>query len=138
MASIIRQEIAALKQQVSTTGTELDRIKQEQETFSTEYYDFKGKCIQFENFKQQHGDAHPDVKKFKASKDSMEKHIRNKYINLNEQRQALINTEIQIFHSVKEVQIKVLDKELIKWKREQQLGGNGHAVSFTLETLQEW
>ena len=32
----------------------------------------------------------------------------------------------------------VLDKELIAWKREQQLAGNGLQMSLSLETLQEW
>jgi len=31
-----------------------------------------------------------------------------------------------------------LDKELIRWKRDQQLAGNGHPMSSNLETLQEW
>ena len=45
---------------------------------------------------------------------------------------------MSIFTSAKEVQTKVLDKELIRWKRDQQLSGNGHPMGFTLETLQEW
>ena len=34
--------------------------------------------------------------------------------------------------------MQVLDKELIRWKREQQLAGNGNPFTFSLETLQEW
>ena len=45
---------------------------------------------------------------------------------------------MQIFQSVKEVQAQVLDKELIRWKREQQLAGNGQPMTANLETLQEW
>ena len=34
--------------------------------------------------------------------------------------------------------MQVLGKELIRWKREQQLSGNGNPMTFNLETLQEW
>jgi hypothetical protein len=33
---------------------------------------------------------------------------------------------------------QVLDKELIRWKREQQLAGNGFPITESLDTLQEW
>ena len=36
------------------------------------------------------------------------------------------------------VQTHVLEKELINWKREQQLAGNGKQMTLSLETLQEW
>ena len=35
------------------------------------------------------------------------------------------------------MQKEVLDSELIAWKREQQLAGNGLQMSLSLETLQE-
>ena len=51
----------------------------------------------------------------------------------------LINAFVYIYTSVKEVQVQVLDKELIRWKREQQLAGNGFQMnSGFLDTLQEW
>ena len=45
---------------------------------------------------------------------------------------------MEVFQNASEVQSQVLDKELIKWKREQQLAGNGFPMQFSLETLQEW
>ena len=51
----------------------------------------------------------------------------------------LINAFVYIYNSVKEVQVQVLDKELIRWKREQQLAGNGFQMNSNfLDTLQEW
>ena len=51
----------------------------------------------------------------------------------------LINAFVYIYTSVKEVQVQVLDKELIRWKREQQLAGNGFQMNGGfLDTLQEW
>ena len=138
MAAQIRQQISTHKQKVQETGAELDRCRQVQEAFSVEYYTFREKNVQFESFVEQHGEQHPDAKKFRASKETMEKDIRNKYLALANQRQGLINNYVAIYQTVKEIQAQVLDKELIRWKREQQLAGNGHTMSFNLETLQEW
>jgi len=78
MSTHLRQKIAELKQRTLETGAELDRCKQDQEAFSVEYYTFRERNLQFETFVQQHGDQHPDVKKHKASKETMEKTIKQK------------------------------------------------------------
>lgn len=36
------------------------------------------------------------------------------------------------------VQGRILDEELIKWKRDQQLAGNGAKFNNNLDTIQEW
>lgn len=75
----------------------------------------------------------------KKQKESLEKAIRAKYINLTNQRTALTNAFKTIFEMYKEVQSVVLDKELIQWKREQQLAGNGYNMNVGhLEVIQEW
>ena len=51
----------------------------------------------------------------------------------------LINAFVYIYTSVKDVQVEVLDKQLIRWKRDQQLAGNGFQMNpGFLDTLQEW
>jgi len=37
-----------------------------------------------------------------------------------------------------QLQSKVLDDELTRWKREQQLAGNGASLNNNLDTLQSW
>jgi signal transducer and activator of transcription 5B len=75
----------------------------------------------------------------RTQKEAMEKTIKQKYLHLTSQRSALTNAFVNIFQSVKEVQTQVLDKELIQWKREQQLSGNGYNMNVGhLEVLQEW
>ena len=39
---------------------------------------------------------------------------------------------------MKELQYRVLDQELNKWKREQQLSGNGAPFTNNLDTIQKW
>ena len=53
IASQIRQHLSNLKVKVSETGAELDRIRQEQEAFSMEYYSFREMSGKFESMKQQ-------------------------------------------------------------------------------------
>ena len=36
------------------------------------------------------------------------------------------------------LQARVLDEELISWKRDQQLAGNGSQFNTTLDNIQEW
>lgn len=36
------------------------------------------------------------------------------------------------------LQSQVLDDELIRWKREQQLAGNGSPFNSNLDNIQEW
>ena len=51
----------------------------------------------------------------------------------------LIHTYANIYTTVKDVQVEVLDKQLIRWKRDQQLAGNGYQMNpGFLDTLQEW
>ena len=50
---------------------------------------------------------------------------------------AMIIT-VLFFLQVKELQYRVLDQELNKWKREQQLSGNGKTFSNNLDTIQKW
>ncbi len=75
----------------------------------------------------------------KVQKEANEKIIKQKYLALTSQRSALTTAYVEIYESVAQVQAQVLDKELIQWKREQQLAGNGYAMNQGyLETLQEW
>ncbi len=75
----------------------------------------------------------------KVQKEAMEKSIKQKYLTLTSQRSALTTAFFEIYEVVSKVQGKVLDKELIQWKREQQLSGNGYNMNQGyLETLQEW
>ena len=75
----------------------------------------------------------------KKDLDKMKQAISEKYHMLNNQRVSLTNAYKHIFEIYKDVQHVVLEKELIQWKREQQLAGNGFNNNVAhLETIQEW
>ena len=52
-------------------------------------------------------------------------------------RQLLLK-HLFISLQLKELQYRVLDQELNKWKREQQLSGNGAPFTNNLDTIQKW
>jgi len=53
-------------------------------------------------------------------------------------RDQILAEIVASLSQVKEVQAEVLDKELIAWRRQQQLAGNGQKMTLSLETLQEF
>ena len=58
--------------------------------------------------------------------------------NLKQQRLTLAEKlKITLSH-VSVVQARILDEELIRWKREQQLAGNGAKFNNNLDKIQEW
>jgi len=134
----IRQKLSHLKPKVTETGSKLERCKHEQEAVTMEIYTFKENDAKYEQLKQQNGEAHAEVKKWKVSRDKMEVGIKQKFNRLSSLRTDLVRDLVSNFHEVKEVQAQVLDKELINWKREQQLAGNGLNMTLSLESLQEW
>jgi len=139
IASQIRQHLSTLRTKISECGAELDRIRQEQEAFSMEYYTFKEMDGKVQNMKQQLGEENPETKRLVKQHTSMNNSIRTRYISLTTKRGNLTSSYKQIFDVYREVQAQVLEKQLINWKRDQQLAGNGHDVNMgQLEILQEW
>jgi len=138
LEQVIRQKLTMLKQRVAETGSELERCKHEQEAVTMEIYSFKENGAKYDQLKLQHGEAHAEVKKWKANRDKMQAGIEQKYSKLSSMRKNLGSAFCSSFHEVKAVQTQVLDKELINWKREQQLAGNGLNMTLSLESLQEW
>ena len=52
--------------------------------------------------------------------------------------QRLADKHQETFTNLENLQHHVLEEELIKWKRQQQLAGNGAPFEGTLETLGQW
>ncbi len=52
--------------------------------------------------------------------------------------QALADKHHETFKRLTTIQGHILDEQLIGWKRQQQLGGNGAPFEGSLETLQQW
>jgi signal transducer and activator of transcription 5B len=52
--------------------------------------------------------------------------------------QQLAKRHKETFDTLSTLQSHILDEQLITWKRQQQLAGNGAAFEGSLEMLQQW
>ena len=85
------------------------------------------------------GEKNPDVVANMKELDKMKRAMSEKYQMLNNQRMDLTTAYERIFATYSKVQHIVLESELIQWKREQQLAGNGFNNNVAhLEVIQEW
>lgn len=55
-----------------------------------------------------------------------------------QQRLALGDKFKETILLLSQLQASILDDELVRWKREQQLAGNGATFNSNLDTIQEW
>ena len=135
----IRQQLSILKQKINETATQLTNCRTEHEQFSVEYYACKENSNRLQVLQQQHGEEDAKVKAFKSQKEALEKQIKARYVIMQRHQTQLINDFVGMYNSIKEVQGQVLDVELVRWTKEQQMGGNGfHTNPTFIDTLQEW
>lgn len=78
------------------------------------------------------------IQKLQGQKDMLEKVLNQKVAGLMQSRLALGEKLKETFQLLTQLQAHVLDEELIRWKREQQLAGNGANFNSNLDTIQEW
>ncbi|XP_059486030.1 signal transducer and activator of transcription 5B isoform X2 [Neocloeon triangulifer] len=136
----INQQLEYLRLRTQKTGEECRRIEQEQEAFALQYHE----CTKL-NAHLQHLGTLPRTPENLEMEEKL-KQQKNVLSNLLNQKVAnVIQFRIQLADQLKEtvgilhtLQARVLDDELIRWKREQQLAGNGSCFNSNLDSIQEW
>lgn len=134
----IRQKIELLKKKNIETEDLMRNCKSTMESLTSDFYQFKEYQHKWEQFRNQNGDNDAEVKKGKATVERIQQQVAQKHTMLTNRRGDLVRAMVANFQLVKDLQTLVLDTELINWKREQQLAGNGKQMALSLETLQEW
>ncbi|XP_026823730.1 signal transducer and activator of transcription 5B isoform X2 [Ooceraea biroi] len=136
----IAQQVDLLRRKTFESGEDLRRMEQEQEAFALSYHE----CTKL-NAHLQHLATQPQnqqsmdlEKKIKRQKDQQEQLLNNKVAGLMQLRLSLIDKLKDTITRISTLQSKILDDELIRWKREQQLAGNGAAFNSNLDSIQEW
>lgn len=132
----IRHSLSTLKQRSNSTNLQLEQYRNEQELVTSEIYSFREADAKLQQYAT--AGSVEDVKRMKPVHDKMKASLEHKFNGLCTARNAILGDIVFTVNEVKTVQHTVLDEELINWKREQQLAGNGKAMSMSLETLQEW
>ncbi|XP_055953288.1 signal transducer and activator of transcription 5B-like isoform X2 [Argiope bruennichi] len=122
-----------LRQKAQESGEDLRKMLQCQEAFVIQYQESSKRQAQM----QQSQDV-DFITKAQKEKHLYDAAVRNQIQELIRLRMKLIDGFHSTFMDLNELQKRVLDTELIKWKRAQQLAGNGEPFLNNLDQIQEW
>ncbi|XP_071451764.1 signal transducer and activator of transcription 5B isoform X2 [Hetaerina americana] len=135
----IAQQVEYLRRRTQDTGEDLRRMEQEQEAFALQYHEcFKLKAHLQHLQTQLHNQPNLDLEKLRRQKDVMEQALSQKVAGLIQMRLTLADKLKDTYDHLSALQARVLDVELTRWKREQQLAGNGALFNSNLDAIQEW
>jgi len=136
----IAQQLDYLRRRTQETGEDLRKMEQEQEAFALQYHE----CTKL-NAHLQHLQTQPQneqnvelERKLRRQKEMLEQMLNQKVAGLVQLRLTLADKLKDTISHLNTLQSRVLDDELIRWKREQQLQGNGAQFNSNLDTIQEW
>lgn len=136
----ISQQVDALRRCTSETNEDLRRMEQDQETFHITYHE----CTKINAHLQQlatipqNQQNIENEKKIRRQKEQQEQNLNRQIANLIQLRLSVADKLKDTLSRLITLQSRVLDDELIRWKRDQQLAGNGAPFNSTLDTIQEW
>nr|KAF7389710.1 hypothetical protein H0235_018194 [Vespula pensylvanica] len=136
----IAQQVEVLRRKTQETGEDLRKMEQEQEAFAISYHE----CTKL-NAHLQHLATQPQnqqsldlEKKIRRQKEQQEQLLNHKVTGLMQLRLTLADKLKDTIARLNTLQSRVLDDELIRWKRDQQLAGNGAPFNSNLDSIQEW
>ncbi|XP_076677869.1 signal transducer and transcription activator Stat92E isoform X2 [Andrena cerasifolii] len=136
----IAQHVESLRRRTQETGEDLRKMEQEQEAFAISYHE----CTKL-NAHLQHLATQPQnqqnldlEKKIRRQTEQQEQLLNHKVAGLMQLRLTLADKLKDTITRLNSLQSRVLDDELIRWKRDQQLAGNGTPFNSNLDTIQEW
>ncbi|XP_046639018.1 signal transducer and activator of transcription 5B-like isoform X2 [Daphnia pulicaria] len=136
----ILQQLEILRQRTQETSEDLRRMEQEQEAFALEYHELTKIQANLTHLQNQAPSQQKNdfEKQLRIKKDMSEHKLNVKLAELLQMRMALADKHKETLMLIENLQARVLDDELIRWKREQQLAGNGVPFHSNLDSIQEW
>ncbi|XP_024081197.1 signal transducer and activator of transcription 5B-like [Cimex lectularius] len=140
VAAEIAQQLEILRARTHETSEDLRRMEQEQESFALQYHECTKLNAHISHLQSQPQNAQNIEldRKLKRQKEMLEQILSQKVGGLLQQRITLTDKLKCTLNLIQSVQCRILDDELIKWKREQQLAGNGAKFNNNLDLIQEW
>ncbi|XP_050693053.1 signal transducer and activator of transcription 5B-like isoform X3 [Eriocheir sinensis] len=137
----IVSELDILHRRTRETADELRQLEQEQESFALQYHDCTKinahlSHIQSQEKTQQNREMEANLRR---RKELGEQQLAQKVSGLLQRRMDLAEKHKGTIDRLNILQQRILDEELINWKREQQMAGNGKSFnSGKLDQIQEW
>ncbi|XP_014280381.1 signal transducer and activator of transcription 5B isoform X2 [Halyomorpha halys] len=140
VAAEIAQRLEEMRIRTHSTGEDLRKLEQDQEDFALKYHEctkINAHLNHMQNQQQTTQTIETD-KKLRRQKEVLEQALSQQVTTLMQNRINLSEKLKQTLSLITIVQSRILDEELIKWKREQQLAGNGAKFNNNLDTIQDW
>ncbi|XP_042239930.1 signal transducer and activator of transcription 5B-like isoform X2 [Homarus americanus] len=137
----IVSELDILLRRTRETADELRHLEQEQESFALQYHDCAKinahlSHIQGQERTQQNRELEQSLRR---RKDVGEQQLAQKVSGLLQRRMDLAEKHKGTIDRLNNLQQRILDEELINWKREQQMAGNGKPFNQNkLDQIQDW
>ncbi|KAK6639420.1 hypothetical protein RUM43_007693 [Polyplax serrata] len=138
--SELAQQLDILRRRTHDTAEDLRKMEQDQEAFALHYHECTKINAHLQHLQTQ-GQNPQNVeleKKLKRQKDNMEQMLNQKVSAMVQLRMSLVDKLKETISHLTTLQSRILDSELIRWKREQQLAGNGAHFNSNLDSIQEW
>ncbi|XP_014225592.1 signal transducer and activator of transcription 5B isoform X2 [Trichogramma pretiosum] len=139
MAEIAHQ-IDLLRRKTQETSEEVRKLENDQESFAISYHECTKLNAHLQNIttQPQTPQTMEIEKKIRRQKEAQELKLNNHVQSLLQQRINLADRLKDTIGKLAFLQCRVLDDELIRWKRDQQLAGNGAMLTSNLDAIQEW
>uniref|UniRef100_A0A0P4VTF2 Signal transducer and activator of transcription n=2 Tax=Scylla olivacea TaxID=85551 RepID=A0A0P4VTF2_SCYOL len=137
----IVNELDILHRRTRETADILRQLEQEQESFALQYHDCTKINAHLSHIQSQ--EKSPQNREVEANlrrrKQLGEQQLTEKVSGLLQRRMDLAEKHKGTIDRLNILQQRILDEELINWKREQQMAGNGKPFNGNkLDTIQEW
>ncbi|XP_045456377.1 signal transducer and activator of transcription 5B-like [Melitaea cinxia] len=133
--------LQTVRQKVNMAAEEIRGLQANIESFSLQYHE----CLKNKghiNYLQQSGPLTPENQELAAylrvQIEEMEMKLNTLITQINQSQMELVDHMKVNINNLRQLQSQVLDEELIRWKREQQLSGNGVPMQSNLNMIQEW
>ena len=131
----IQQELVKLNQMAEETNLKLSKLKKETQNVNSNNHDL---LVYRSSVMAQDSPSHGTrTRRTKLAHDQLEDKVRRKEEELREFAIHIRRDIEGTVSKIENVQKAGLSRELSDWSREQQLAGNGHQMTRSLETLQE-
>lgn len=131
--------LQTVRQKVNIVGEEIRTLQANIESFSLQYHE----CLKNKghmNYLQQSmtNERRDLVACLRVQIEETERKLNALVAQISQSQMELVDHMKENIANLRSLQSQVLDEELIKWKREQQLSGNGVPMQSNLNTIQEW
>ncbi|KAK9870367.1 hypothetical protein WA026_007935 [Henosepilachna vigintioctopunctata] len=133
-------KIDILRRRTQDTAADLRRMEEDQEAFHLQYHECTKINAHLQGLNSQPSNATTaqNLQKLTRQKEALEQSLNQRVAGLMQLRLALSDKLKETVQLLNQLQTHVLDEELIRWKRDQQLAGNGVIFNSNLDTIQEW